>query len=204
MVSACGATDAEPPTHEAVGGQALPAALPSEAASLAARFDIPIWVFGAYSDEVLSAVSVVESEVSPYTDYPSDSEHANAAAVWRADCYTQAGFPASVEPPGSKQVVYRGSNAPTMSENLDVQLCDLEAVLRFPPRPVPTSEEEWRFLYERKLAEAECLELQGHSIPNVPTFDAFRDNQGRWDPFGDLPDEILDDEWNRLIVDCAR
>lgn len=52
--------------------------------------------------------------------------------------------------------------------------------------PPPMSEEQLRALYPYIAARAECLADRGYPLVELPTFDAFVDLGGRFDPAGEL------------------
>ncbi len=178
--------------------------LPANIADLVVRYRLPPERFLGLPDDVLAEIDVTEADVQTEEESGGYFEHANARARWTAECYTSAGWPSRVDPPGSNVVVYEGANAPVFAASVEKRRCDAEALLRYPYPPPPQTREEWRRVYQRQLDAAACLESEGYALPDPPSLDAFIDSGGRWSAYAFVPDQISGDEWNRLLATCPQ
>ncbi len=83
-----------------------------------------------------------------------------------------------------------------------MRACMDEGLERFPPGPQPETPVQHAVFYELYLRQADCLEELGISI-NVPSLDAYIDQNGEWSPYVDvelakLPDNLTWADVNEL------
>ncbi|MEX0796026.1 MAG: hypothetical protein WD274_04975 [Acidimicrobiia bacterium] len=72
------------------------------------------------------------------------------------------------------------------------------------PSVEPLTGEMLEARYEYLLSMQECLESEGHSLPEPPSRESFIDSQGiNWTPFGLLP-EMGSGEFSRLTEICPQ
>ena len=203
VAASCGGAE-HPPSTEPSTSVTMTYDFPLEIMAIISEYQIPVAMLPALSSEELAQISIAETEVRPYTDFPSDHDHAVAMAEWTAECLTSSGFRTIVDPPGSAQLSYTGPNTSDFRSSPARRICQVEAVLRFPPRPLPETQAEWRDLYDKAVQIASCLSDHGFETGRPPSLDTYVDSGGAWDPFALLPDDIDIDVWNELIVACRR
>jgi len=187
-----------------VGEPLSVASLPDEVRRVVEQFDIPVEQLAWVPADVWADVHVDPVEVVTEESAGGYYEQRAAWARWTADCYTRAGFPAQVFPPGSgQQIRFEGANAAEFATSLAKQVCDAESLLRFPPPPPPQAREQWAAYYERDLERAACLEGEGYEVSQPPSLDAYIDARGAWDPYEEVGDRVdSGEEWDRLLTVC--
>lgn len=65
------------------------------------------------------------------------------------------------------------------------------------------SEEQFEVGYEALLDDRECIVDAGYLLPLPPSYQAWREIDGRWNPFSELPPSLTQEEIAALITLCS-
>lgn len=70
------------------------------------------------------------------------------------------------------------------------------------PAPEPTSDADFKVMYDHMIAETDCVRRAGHDVPTIPSWQSFLEaGKARnidWDPFAKVPDQLR----SSLIREC--
>ncbi len=63
-----------------------------------------------------------------------------------------------------------------------------------PARPEPTSDADFKLMYDNLVAQSKCVQKEGYEVPPVPSWQSFLEQaQARnidWDPTSRVPDQL--------------
>ena len=185
------------------------APLPESMASLVAEYRLSyvaetVERFGLTAED-LAAIDVEGIVPVPWDEFPSRSEFRRAQARWTASCLEEAGYPASVvEAPEGPGVDFGRVGMEDPSFRRVLGRCLVEGLLRFPPRPEPVTEEEWRVVYDEQVATARCLAELGFS-GEIPSFDTFREDRTAWAAYDAVPvGSVGPERWTEINERCPQ
>lgn len=154
--------------------------------------------------EDLDTIDVDTIEPRPWEEFSSRTDFREAEARWTATCLRDAGYPGEVvyapEGPG---VDFGRVSIEDPDFRRVLGLCLVEGLLRFPPRPEPVTEEEWRVVYEEQVDTAECLEEQFGYSSEVPSFDAYREDRTAWAAYDAVP-RVGPEQWAEINRTCPQ
>lgn len=163
---------------------------------------LPLALFMALASTSCSGEGALDSGPSASGSATIDSREAEATLTREylerlANCMTDAGFPAEIQPDGGLRI-----NAPKSQDAAyDAALRQCEE-LSDPPSIAPVSPEEASDLYDDSLKAYECLIAEGFSPAEPPSREKFlqdyADRREPWDPFWQpdtqtpLPDDVCE------------
>ncbi len=157
------------------------------------------------TDADLATIEVQSLDPQPYDAFPTRADYDWAFAGFVADCLRRRGYPAEVVEAAEGPGVDVGG---LVLDDPDVArvhgLCVVEALLRFPPRPRPVTQEEWLVVYEEQVATAQCLEERFGYEARVPTFDAFVDDPSAWVAYDAVPEALGPGRWEAINEACPQ
>lgn len=181
---------------------ALVALLPEETQQAISKFEINPGPLELVPKDDLSKIVVNENDVRTVSDFESAGDQDNARTDWQVGCLKAAGLPAELDPTGAIEM-----RADNIGEQLEAtgadEVCTVEALIRFPLRPEPTTREEWQIVYDEQTEIADCLDKLGFSS-SQPSLDEFIDNRGSWAAYDAVPDDIEETEWIRVNQECPQ
>lgn len=111
-------------------------------------------------------------------------------------CMSQAGWSVSVRSDGGVESEYPESQRPVYEAQ--AALCADQAGSGIKP-----TEEEFEVGYEGLIEDHECIVKEGYSLPQPPSYQAWREIDGQWNPFMDLPRTLTQDQLTDLIDVCT-
>jgi len=193
----------------ACGGSVSAPVLPESMAGIVSEYRLTyvsevVERFGL-TEEDLARIDVGGIDPTSWEEFPSRVEFRRAQARWTASCLESAGFAVSVvEAPEGPGVDFGRVGVEDPDFRRVLGLCLVEGLLRFPPRPEPVSEEEWRVVYEEQVATARCLAELGFP-GEIPSFDAFRDNPSAWVAYDAVAVEVVGPgRWAEINERCPQ
>ncbi len=118
-------------------------------------------------------------------------------------CLIDSGFPAELHPDGRVSMTDFGSAQRDVVQAVS-ERCSEIALEAVPREPLPSSEAEWRELYDFEIALAECLARYGFRS-DPPSFERWMDSGGEaWSAYDAVPDSLSREEWNGINNACPQ
>ena len=154
--------------------------------------------------EDLETIQVASVDPEPYESFPSRLDYDMTFATAISDCLADRGIAAPVIQAAEGPGVDVGINALRDPDFTRAHgLCVVEALLMYPPRPEPTSVDEWRVVYDEQVTTAKCLEDNFQYPSHKPTFDAYLDNPSGWSAYDAVTDGSQD-QWRSVNETCPQ
>lgn len=111
-------------------------------------------------------------------------------------CMTQAGWSVSIRSDGGVESEYPESQRAVYEAQ--ASLCADQAG----SGAIPT-EEEFGLGYEGLLDDHQCIVNEGYTLPQPPSYQSWREMDGLWNPFMDVPLDLTEDQLQALIDRCT-
>jgi hypothetical protein len=143
----------------------------------------------ALAATALVALTACAPDPGPVSEGPKSSWATEFSA-----CMSERGWTVSIESDGG--VVGEYPESQRAIYELDTAECSNAAGADV----VPT-EAQFEAGYKALLANRECIVGEGYDLPEAPTYQAWREIDGKWNPFLDLP-EITGEQLDALIAVC--
>ena len=129
-------------------------------------------------------------------DISSDENGNSTWAESFAACMSEAGWPVQIAEDGGVESEFPESQRDVFRAQ------EILCAERSAPGSDPT-EAQFEAGYEGLLEDRLCIVEAGYELPPPPTYQAWRDINGQWNPFVDLPDSLTGDEMEHLIEICT-
>jgi len=84
-----------------------------------------------------------------------------------------------------------------------MERCQKSLFDQYPNPPAPSTDAEFMVLYQLYLEQSACMAGLGLEV-DVPSFEAYRDGNGAWTPFGGLPEPSSPGDWSRWNEACPQ
>lgn len=129
----------------------------------------------------------------------------NEALLRTAECLQQDGWDVTID--DRIGLVSYESNT-TVDQESAFSSAETACREKFPYReitPADWSDQDWRDVYDSDLTTADCLRREGHSVPDAPSFDTYReqyDDPDGWSPYKEIT--VGQSEWERLNMACPQ
>ncbi len=144
---------------------------------------------------------------SPSTTTPSTSAHPAFSGTKTeymqeiVSCMQRKGIAARLEvgAEGEPAMAMPGRTQAEIDRNLSAQ----EECYAELPSPEPTTDADFKVMYDHMIAETDCVRRAGYDVPAIPSWQSFLEaGKARnidWDPFSKVPDKLR----TSLIRECG-
>lgn len=128
-------------------------------------------------------------------------------ATKMADCLKESGWEVEVVPGGSFTIDFAGEDQEAQIEAYEAAREACSDDLGYDEPLEELSDSDRKRLYDGLVSLAECLQAEGYEIRDIPSEQAYLDETGVFDPYGELRDpgrvgSLSDEEYSDLLKVC--